>query len=330
MVVGEDAREVFATFTEWEQDGDDKKIGPVLDKLEAYCEPRKNIPFERYRFNRRCQESGESYDLSRTVLRKLAESSDFASITPDEILRDRLVFGIRDTKTREQLLREPVLTLKRTVEICHAARSMTSQLKLVDGSIEKIVSALSQKTSSSPSSRGIQECHNSGRNHETKSRGQCPAFGKVCRKYRKLNHFAVKYRSHGGPLGIRSVKTIQTGTGETGEEIFSLQGSVHCRDNSQFVTLHLDSGCDVRFQVDTGAHCNVIPLDIYKKATVDASLTKITPSHTQVTAYGGNNLPVVGTVLLKVQQSGLRCHLDCKSIDHSGRESAPFLVAKLA
>ena len=119
-------------------------------------------------------------------------------------------------------------------------------------------------------------------------------------------------------MGIRSVKTSQTGTGETGEEIFPLQGSVHGLDNSQFVTLRLDSGRYIRFQVDTGAQCNVIPLDIYKKAIGDASLTKITPSHTQVTAYGGNNLPVVGTVLLRVQRGGLRCRLDCKIIDRSG------------
>ena len=70
--------------------------------------------------------------------------------------------------------------------------------------------------------------------------------------------------------------------------------------------------------MDTGAQCNVIPLDIYKKATGDASLTKITPSHTKVTAYGGNNLPVVGTVLLRVQWGGLRGRLECKIIDRSG------------
>ena len=163
---------MFATFTEWDHDGDDKKIGPVLDKLEAYCEPQKNIPFERYRFNRRCQESGESYDQYRTALRKLAESCDFTSITPDEILRDRLVFSIRDTKTRERLLREPALTFNRTDDICHAAESMTSQLKLVDDSLEKSVSAISQGTKSTntslpPSDGGIRECCNCGRRHET-------------------------------------------------------------------------------------------------------------------------------------------------------------------
>ena len=40
-VVGEEAREVFATFIDWAEEGDDEKIAPVLDKFAAYCEPRK-------------------------------------------------------------------------------------------------------------------------------------------------------------------------------------------------------------------------------------------------------------------------------------------------
>ena len=46
-VIGEDAREVCSTFADWAEEGDDKKISPVLKKLGEYCEPRKNIPFER-------------------------------------------------------------------------------------------------------------------------------------------------------------------------------------------------------------------------------------------------------------------------------------------
>ena len=51
-VIGEEACEVLFTLTEWEHNGDDKKIKPVLDKLDWYLELRKNIAFERYRFNR--------------------------------------------------------------------------------------------------------------------------------------------------------------------------------------------------------------------------------------------------------------------------------------
>ena len=118
---------MFSTFT-WATAADAKKIAPVLQKFGDYCKPRKNVPFDRYRFNRRAQEPGESYDQYRTALRKIAETCEFGSITPDELLRDRLVFGIRDSRVRERLLRENNLTLARTDEICHAAESMQSQI----------------------------------------------------------------------------------------------------------------------------------------------------------------------------------------------------------
>ena len=38
-------------------------------------------------------------------------------------------------------------------------------------------------------------------------------------------------------------------------------------DDSQFVMLKLSNGNYLRFQVDTGAQCNVVPLDLYKKST---------------------------------------------------------------
>ena len=95
----------------------------VLDTFEAYCKPRKNIPFGRYQFNRHVQDSGETYDQYRIALRQLSEGCDSATITPDEILRDRLVFGMRDTNARERLLHESKLTLTKTDEICHAAES---------------------------------------------------------------------------------------------------------------------------------------------------------------------------------------------------------------
>ena len=87
-IIGEEARDVYSSFTDWECEESKEKITPVLDKFAAYCQPRRNIPFECYRFNKRAQELGESYDQYKTELRKLAEKCDFYSITTDEILRD--------------------------------------------------------------------------------------------------------------------------------------------------------------------------------------------------------------------------------------------------
>ena len=71
-VIGEDTREVYSTFTDWRTEGDESKIDPVIAKFDEYCRLRKNIPFERYCFNRRQQESGEIYEQYRTTLRKLS------------------------------------------------------------------------------------------------------------------------------------------------------------------------------------------------------------------------------------------------------------------
>ena len=317
-VIGEEAREVFSTFTDWSSEGDEAKIGPVLAKFEAYCQPRKNIPFERYRFNRRGQEPGESYDQYRTALRMLAEGCDFQTITPDEILRDRLVFGIKDDKVRERLLRESTLTLSKTDEICRAAESMTAQMKVVSVTSETTINAVksqdrmtSRKDQTTANSK-TRECWNCGQTHEYHKRELCPAFGKTCHKCQKPNHFASRCRSK-TKTTQRFVRAI--GNDELDDEVFPMDVSAVQLDDSQLVTLKLDSGNYLRFQVDTGAQCNVIPLSLYKKATRDYKLEHLTPADMKITAYGGNTLPVVGRALVRVWRGDFRCKLDCKLVN---------------
>ena len=67
----------------------------MLESFAASCQPLKNVPFERYRFYSRMQDAGESYDHYRTALRQLADRCEFETISADQMLRDKLVFGIR-------------------------------------------------------------------------------------------------------------------------------------------------------------------------------------------------------------------------------------------
>ena len=185
-VIGPEAQEVYTTF-EWNNDDDKEKIKPVLDQFKNYCEPRKNVPFERYCFYQRSQNIDETYDQYKTALKKLAEGCDFASITPDEVLRDRLVFGVRNNKVRERLLRETKLTLAKTDEICHAAERMTEQLRVVgdahtDGAATHAVHVTRQKRQGKTKTAQQQpkpsaECWNCGRTHELKNKEACPAKG---------------------------------------------------------------------------------------------------------------------------------------------------------
>ena len=134
------------------------------------------------------------------------------------------------------------------------------------------------------------ECWNCGHKHEYYKRELCPAYGNTCTKCHKLNHFAVKCRGGKGTQhGIKAVDGTEDNT-----EIFQVSNFKF--DESQFVTLELESGKYMCRQADTGAQCNVVPLEFYKKATNDRQLANVNPTRTRITAYGGTTVPVVGTV----------------------------------
>lgn len=74
---------------------------------------------------------------------------------------------------------------------------------------------------------------------------------------------------------------------EDDEETFPTDISSIALDDSQLVTLKLESGKHLKFQVDTGAQYNVLPLSLYKRATKDFDLKHFTPVDMSLTAYGG-------------------------------------------
>ena len=321
-VIGEDGREVYSTLRDWAQDGDDRRIVPVLRKFAEYCQPRKNVPFERYKFNKRMQESGESYEQYKTTLRKLSEACEFDTITPNEILRNRLIFGIHDTKVREKLLRETNLTLIKTDEICRAAESMTEQMRIVGQSNNattsvhavRQVSGQKKRTSNEASrtnkSETTKECWNCGRQHGRQPKELCPAFGKSCDCCGKQNHFAKKCRQKRSSNTRNSIRAI----GEP-DEVFPVREVATLLDDSQCVTLKLDSGNYIRFQIDSGAQCNVLPLKLYKRATKDVHMNDLTKCQSSILAFGGSRRTVVGEVRVRVWRGDYKCILICKLVD---------------
>lgn len=250
-----------------------------------------------------------------TALRKLAAGCEFGSITQEEILRDQIVFGIRDNKARERLLREASLTLVKTDEICHAAESMMMivQLKAFEDNSGAVVSAVNQDKTPTEDQINVigsktRECWNCGRRHEFHKKELCPAYGKTCNRCHKPNHFSVKCRLRGKPKQVNAL--------ENEEENFPTDISSIALDDSQVVTLKLESGKCLKFQPDTGAQVNVLPLSLYKRAMEDFDLKHVTPSDTTLTAYGGTKLPVVGTALIRVWRGKYRCKLNSKLVDN--------------
>ena len=71
-------------------------------KFENYFVVKRNVIFERAKFNLRSRQDGESVDSFITYLCCLAEYSELGTLR-DDLVRDRIVEGIKDNKLSEQL-----------------------------------------------------------------------------------------------------------------------------------------------------------------------------------------------------------------------------------
>ena len=99
-LAGEQAIEVYNTFTYGEEEErDDPAV--LMKKFEAYCNPKRNITYERHLFNTRMQSANETIDAYVTELRLQAKNCEFGALC-NELIRDRIVVGIRDDAVRSR------------------------------------------------------------------------------------------------------------------------------------------------------------------------------------------------------------------------------------
>ena len=72
-----------------------KVYDTVIRKFDAFFKVRKNVIFKRARFNRRNQLESELAEQYIMELYRLADNCDYG-VMKDEMIKDRLVVGIRD------------------------------------------------------------------------------------------------------------------------------------------------------------------------------------------------------------------------------------------
>jgi len=87
-LIGDEALQVYNTFT-FETAADCNKLQVVRQKFAEYCQPRRNIVYERYQFWRQTQSPGDNIDSFVTSLRLKAKSCDFGT-QEDSMIRDRV------------------------------------------------------------------------------------------------------------------------------------------------------------------------------------------------------------------------------------------------
>lgn len=94
-----------------------KSYATLKAKFDSHFTKRRNNIFERARFNMRGQEEGEPVDTFITALHSLAEHCGYRALH-DEMIRDRIVVGIRNAQLAEKLQLDSDLTLETAYHLC--------------------------------------------------------------------------------------------------------------------------------------------------------------------------------------------------------------------
>lgn len=303
-IIGEETVRVYNNL-EWDDPADNKKIKKVLEKLEAYFLPRKNIRFERYRFNQRVQADGESIDTFITSLRDLSIACEFG-LERDSLICDRVVQGIRDDRARERLLRETELSLQQAANIVRSSEIAQAQAKQMaaDDDVNFFKRGLHPRSTSDsgdlgPSSyskrkgnnRPEAECNYCGRKHP-RGKTNCPASGQTCRYCGKEGHFEKKCYAKAKP----QVHHVD-------DEFYVLTMQQSSKEKA-IITMKVNKRVDVQFQMDTGATCNVLPWKDYVLVTDDKSGKLIKPVNAFITLYDKSRKKVAGEVKLRLERNG--------------------------
>ena len=314
--MGDPADDILSSFGL--SDEDKKKFEVVVERFERHFVKKRNVIFERAKFNQRKQEDGESVDDFVTALYCLSENCQYGDLR-DEMIRDRIVVGLRDSSLSEKLQLEADLTLEKAVATARQRESVKKQQRVIraedspsnvdfinskqsHGKKDKLVRskppAFKQWQKPNPVTSS-EMCTRCGKRPHF-GRQQCPARDATCQKCHRRGHFRAMCRT-------KSVRAVGT---EESEEEDAFVGVVE--ESTSLVIPTVSTGAEpwtvtvtlntlpVEFQIDTGADVSVISEELYKKLKAPP----LEPSTKSLVGPSQDSLQVCG------QFSGTLVHKD--------------------
>ena len=282
-----------------------EKVKSILDSLEEYFKPARNITYERFVFNTCDQQGHESTDEYVNRLRGLSESCEFGTLR-DSLIKDRIVLGTKNKQVQVTLLNYKDLTLDKALSICRSSELTEQHLTKINDVSTSTVSAIRTEgmEKKTRDRKEDQNCKYCGLKHAKRN---CPAYGKTCHKCRRKNHFATVCKTK-----IKSVKNLDAvSDNEITDELYSLTheiGTVTSNGKRWFVPVEMKlpkfESQHIDCQLDTGSTCNTISFQDFCKLCPNGSELK--NSNVKLKLYDGTILSPQG-----------QCEINCCYKDKS-------------
>ncbi|UYV76749.1 K02A2.6-like [Cordylochernes scorpioides] len=275
----------------FEKEEEATKIDSVLKAFDSHFCVRKNIIYERAKFNSRIQEDREPVDEFITSLYKLADSCKFESLH-EQLIRDRIVVGVRDRALSEIMQLDSELTLKKAVKMVRQQEAVRQQQ--VDLQRPSTSQKVNQVKFNSKKQSPKQQQQPSRKEKSAKTRTRCPkcggfthregqacrAEGQRCNLFSKTGHF-------GNCCPDKQAKTAEVkAVSELDEEI----GECRRRWTAEIQV----NGKQVKFKLDSQADVTCVPMCLFKKIMGQQRLVE---SDINIRAAEFSELQTVGTFI---------------------------------
>ena len=122
--MGDEADDIITSFDLNEVDM--KSYETVKNKFETHFIAKRNVIFERAKFNVRVQTEDELVESFITDLHCLAKHCEFG-VLKDQLIRDRIVVGLQNKKLSEKLQLVPKLTLAKAMAEARQSEEVKKQ-----------------------------------------------------------------------------------------------------------------------------------------------------------------------------------------------------------
>jgi len=262
------------------------------------------IIYQRALFNRRVQKLGESIDDFITDLHKLAKDYNYGN-SCEEMIRDRLVVGVRDIRLLEKMQLHDNLDYKKAIETARNYETVLPQNRELHQSATSDVGAVNRvqvkgkRKLQNKASDKSWKCYFCGgsKQHERKS---CPARESTCNKCNQAGHWA------------KTCKKAQK-AGNSKDLVVSAKVNAVANNSKNYFIGTVNQDCEsalweeiigvgdvpVKFRLDSGADVTII-----KSVIWDRNLRQgyeLVPAEKRLIGLSGQLLETEGRVKVQLK-----------------------------
>lgn len=309
----------------------DKTYAECVKALKTHFLPKPTEIVQRYRFYSCSQQPGESLAQFVAKLWQLSEGCNFREL--DNMLRDRLVVGVKDASIQKKLLSETALTFAKAFSMATAmemAQKDVESIKQIgtpstvaENTVHKVgyrkpqskqpENQQSRASAAASSKTSDKKCWRCGGKHSPRD---CPFISEKCYKCQKKGHTksqceAVKaYQQTQAQRSGKAHHLDEKEESEPEEEVNHFEGlnhfegsqSInHITDKPYYALLQVENK-DLHFEVDSGSPWSMMSRDTFRQIGDTDSLSK---SPVNLRTYTGSMVPILGKAKVRVRYKNL-------------------------